>query len=83
MSRAKLAPGRAEFYQGLAAGLAFVARDVDHPSMAADAMVSLGVSLTDFQSAKVDEFDLMPLVKAWLALPEKRRLSRAGRKGES
>lgn len=67
------APEAREFLQGLAAGLAFIARDEDQPSMATDALLSMGVSLTDLQKAGVDEFDLAPLSAAWDALPPSRQ----------
>lgn len=55
----------ADFYCGFAAALGSLAREHGMPSVAVDIMNCNGVTLKDFENAKVDEFDLKPLRAEW------------------
>lgn len=70
------------FYRGIAAGLAAVVRLHDQPSMVADVLHSLGVTMADLCAADVDEFDKREIRKAFASLiaGKKRAALAAGKK---
>jgi hypothetical protein len=51
--------------QGIGIVAAFIARDHGHPGMAKEALELAGVTPQDLKKAKVDDYDLKPLLKLW------------------
>ena len=62
-----MARDAAEFTRGFAAAVATLIRAFDQPGMAIEIVRSNGLSLADFQRADVEDFDLLPIRKAWAA----------------
>lgn len=54
----------ADFLCGFAVAVAALARN-GYPSMAVDIMKTNGVDIEDLRKAKVERFDLTPLVREW------------------
>jgi hypothetical protein len=53
------------FIQGMACAIGVLVRSYDQPSMARDIATMNGYSLSDFENANVDEFDLKEVRKAF------------------
>ena len=64
LGQAAMTASDKEFYCGFAVAIAALIREYDQPSMALGIMQSNGVRLADLRQAKVDAFDLRPIVKA-------------------
>ena len=60
----------AEFLRGMAVVLGCIIRSYDQPTMAVDIARSNGLDLHHFASAKVEDFDLDPIRKAFHENPE-------------
>jgi hypothetical protein len=61
----------ADIVRGFGAAIADLIRDYDQPTMAVQIARSNGLSLTHFEIAGCDKFDLEPIRKAFLDNPER------------
>jgi hypothetical protein len=61
----KLPALQKQFYAGFACAVADIIRLHDEPTIAIDVMTSNGVDLAMLKTARVAEYDLGPIKKAW------------------